>query len=123
MNYRYLPIYKYIIFALIVILFLSYYSQITEEDYLVFILLLTTLYIFLDFATIDEHPSLLNIDLYNLLFGNEEEDEEEERVIEEKFGDEEELNSEASQNSKNRQISHHQRRHMMRQRDGSCMAQ
>lgn len=116
MNYRYLPIYKYIIFALIVILFLSYYDSIKEEDYLIFIILLTTLYIFLDFATIDEHPSLLNIDIYNLLFGNEDDDDEE-KNIEEKFDDEEELNSEISQNSQN------QKRDMLRRRDGSCMAQ
>jgi hypothetical protein len=120
MNYRYLPIYKYIIFALIVILFLSYYKNINEEDYLIFVFLLVTLYIFLDFATIDSHPSLLNVDICSFLLDTE--DNEEDDPIE--YIEEEDENSQSSKSNKLKEqaIIQQHKQDMLRRRDGSCMA-
>ena len=60
MEYRYPPLYKYIIIFVIVFLFLRYYNYITPDKYLWIALFVTILIILLDYMIISDHPNVMH---------------------------------------------------------------
>lgn len=61
MEYRYPPLYKYIVFLLILFLFLKHYKYITQDKYLIISILATLLIVLLDYMLIFDHPNILEI--------------------------------------------------------------
>lgn len=64
MEYKYPPIYKYIATFVIIFLFLQFYKQIPCDTFLLFTLLITLLFIALDYMMIYDSPPLLDINTY-----------------------------------------------------------
>ncbi len=60
MNYKYPPIYKYIILLILITSFLRYYKLITKENFLLIAGIFTYMSFIFDYVLINNHPSLLN---------------------------------------------------------------
>ncbi|AYV81217.1 MAG: hypothetical protein Harvfovirus21_14 [Harvfovirus sp.] len=60
MEYRYPPLYKYIIIFVIIFLFLRYYKNITPDKYLWIAVFITLLVILLDYMLINSHPNVMH---------------------------------------------------------------
>ena len=60
MNYRIAPLYKYLIFAAILFLFLKYYRQITPNRYILVTFFAVGVLFLLDYVLIDDHPNILD---------------------------------------------------------------
>ncbi|AYV75995.1 MAG: hypothetical protein Terrestrivirus4_43 [Terrestrivirus sp.] len=63
MEYKYPPIYKYIATFVIIFLFLQFYKQIPCDTFLLFTLLITLLFIALDYMMIYDSPPLLDMNM------------------------------------------------------------
>ncbi len=59
MDYKYPPIYKYIILLILITTFLRYYKVITKENFLILAGIFTYMVFVFDFILIRNHPSLL----------------------------------------------------------------
>lgn len=59
MEYRYPPLYKYVVLFIILFLFLRYYKQITPDKYLLVAILVTLLVVALDYMMIFDHPAII----------------------------------------------------------------
>jgi hypothetical protein len=57
-DYRYPPLYKYILFTVIAFMFLNYYKTIPEKFYLYIALFYVSAIIALDYILIDNHPDI-----------------------------------------------------------------
>lgn len=64
-EYLYPPIYKYIIFFVIILSFLKFYTQITSDKYLLICLLFTFIIMVLDYMMIYSDSSILNTHVKN----------------------------------------------------------
>jgi hypothetical protein len=69
MDYKYPPIYKYIILLILITTFLRYYKVITKENFLVIAGIFTYMVFIFDFILIKNHPALLT-ETQNENFGN-----------------------------------------------------
>ncbi len=58
MDYKYPPIYKYVILLILMTTFLKYYDQITKENYLVICAIFTFMIFIFDYVLIRNHPIL-----------------------------------------------------------------
>ncbi len=58
MNYKYPPVYKYIILLIVITSFLRYYKVITKENFLVIAGIFTYMTFVFDYIVIRNHPSL-----------------------------------------------------------------
>ncbi len=58
MNYKYPPVYKYIILLVVITSFLRYYKVITKENFLVIAGIFTYMTFVFDYIIIHNHPSL-----------------------------------------------------------------
>jgi hypothetical protein len=63
MNYKYPPIYKYIILLILITTFLRYYKVITKDNFLLIAGIFTYMVFLFDFVLIKNHPSLLTDDM------------------------------------------------------------
>ena len=70
MEYKYPPIFKYIVFFIIVFLFLRYYKQITSDKYMVIAFVITLFIIILDYIIIGNQPSLFETSTKSEIFNN-----------------------------------------------------
>lgn len=61
MEYKYPPIYKYIATFVIIFLFLQFYKQIPYDTFLLLTVLITLLFIALDYMMINDSPPLLDL--------------------------------------------------------------
>jgi len=61
MEYLYPPLYKYIAIFIIIFLFLKFYKQITPDKYLIISILITLLFVSLDYMMISNQPSLFSL--------------------------------------------------------------
>jgi len=59
MDYKYPPIYKYIILLILIASFLRYYKVLTKESFLVIAGIFTYMTFVFDYVLIESHPSLL----------------------------------------------------------------
>jgi hypothetical protein len=59
MDYKYPPIYKYIILLILITTFLRYYKVVTKENFLLIAGIFTYMVFIFDFILIKNHPSLL----------------------------------------------------------------
>lgn len=113
MEYRFAPIYKYLVILVIFFLFLSYYKNITSEKYLPIVLIFVLVNYIVDHMTILNHP-ILTHDIKENIQNKEEtsikyEDDEDVELIEnDEFDDDTEdlveTKSNKSSKSKNKQI-------------------
>ncbi len=60
MDYKYPPIYKYIILLILITTFLRYYKVITKENFLLIAGIFTYMVFIFDFILIRNHPALLS---------------------------------------------------------------
>jgi len=60
MEYKYVPIFKYIIFALIAFMFLNYEKLVDQTLLFQIVSILTFIFIVLDMVIIKEHPMIIN---------------------------------------------------------------
>ena len=58
MEYKYPPVYKYIILLILITTFLKYYKVITKDNYMVIGVIFTYMSFVFDFILIENHPSL-----------------------------------------------------------------
>jgi hypothetical protein len=58
MEYKYPPVYKYIILLILITTFLKYYKVITKDNYMVIGVIFTYMTFVFDFILIENHPSL-----------------------------------------------------------------
>jgi hypothetical protein len=58
MEYKCAPIYKYLIYTVIIFLFMGYYKNITSEKYLPIVLIFVSTLLILDDMLINDHPYL-----------------------------------------------------------------
>ena len=69
MNYKYPPIYKYILLLILFTTFLKYYKVITKENYLLVVSIFVYMVFVFDYMLIDNHPNLfddkIDIDIDN----------------------------------------------------------
>jgi len=57
MKYSYLPIYKYVLFFVIILIFFNQYKQINNNKYLIVSIVFTIILVILDYTIIEDHPS------------------------------------------------------------------
>ena len=60
MNYKYPPIYKYILLLILFTTFLKYYKVITKENYLLVVSIFVYMVFVFDYMLIDKHPNLFD---------------------------------------------------------------
>lgn len=60
MDYKYPPIYKYIILVILITTFLKYYNVIKKDDYLTISIIFIYMVFIFDYVLIDKHPSLFS---------------------------------------------------------------
>ena len=75
MEYRYPPLYKYIILLLIIFLFLIYYKCIDQNNYLYIAIFFTLVVILLDYMLIDNHANIIDSETHTELFDQNDLDE------------------------------------------------
>ena len=59
MDYKYPPVYKYIILLILITTFLRYYKVLTKENFLVIAGIFTYMSFIFDYILIENHPSLM----------------------------------------------------------------
>ena len=60
MNYKYPPIYKYILLLILFTTFLKYYKVITKENYLLVVSIFVYMVFIFDYMLVDKHPNLFD---------------------------------------------------------------
>ena len=65
MNYKYPPIYKYILLLILFTTFLKYYKVITKENYLLVVSIFVYMVFVFDYMLIDNHPNLFDDKINN----------------------------------------------------------
>lgn len=60
MNYKYPPIYKYILLLILFTTFLKYYKVITKENYLLVVSIFVYMVFIFDYMIVDKHPNLFD---------------------------------------------------------------
>ena len=64
MNYKYPPIYKYILLLILFTTFLKYYKVITKENYLLVVSIFVYMVFIFDYMLVDKHPNLFDDKIY-----------------------------------------------------------
>ena len=65
MEYKLPPLYKYIIFSIILYLFLRNYKYISQDKFIIIAVLITLLIILLDYMFIIDHPNILETENFD----------------------------------------------------------
>lgn len=65
MDYKYPPIYKYIILLIVITTFLKYYELITKDNFLLIASIFVYISYLFDYVLIDNHPSLISLPSQN----------------------------------------------------------
>lgn len=60
MNYKYPPVYKYIILLILITTFLRYYKTLNKNDFLLIAGIFTYMVFIFDYVLINNHPALLD---------------------------------------------------------------
>jgi hypothetical protein len=60
MNYKYPPIYKYILLLILFTTFLKYYKVITKKNYLLVVSIFVYMVFIFDYILVDKHPNLFD---------------------------------------------------------------
>jgi len=60
MNYKYPPVYKYIILLILITTFLRYYKTLSKNDFLLIAGIFTYMVFIFDYVLINNHPALLD---------------------------------------------------------------
>ena len=60
MNYKYPPIYKYILLLILFTTFLKYYKVITKKNYLLVVSIFVYMVFIFDYMLVDKHPNLFD---------------------------------------------------------------